>query len=190
MTLDEEFLGKARAAEGRMIDAERNAEVARADFHHAVRRLQLAGGSLREIADALGLSHQRVHQIVEGAGGSRPWRMQVRRHKPPEQGNMDTKLLCCSFCGNPQTQVAKLIAGPEIYICNGCVDTASRVVATGEPAVTPLSEVASLGEDAAAKCGFCGKRRHQVPGVAAAGPATVCSECLELCQEILREELA
>jgi hypothetical protein len=70
------------------------------------------------------------------------------------------------------------------------VATASRVVATGEPAVTPLSEVASAAEDAAAKCSFCGKRRHQAPGFAVAGPATVCSECLELCQEILREELA
>ena len=69
MPLHQELLDDARTAEARLIDAERAADVARADFHHAVRRLQLSGGSLREIAEALGLSHQRVHQIVEGAGG-------------------------------------------------------------------------------------------------------------------------
>ena len=74
MPLDTGLLEQAKAAEERVIDAEHAADVARADFHRAVRRLQLAGGSLREIADALGLSHQRVHQIVESAGGSRRWR--------------------------------------------------------------------------------------------------------------------
>ena len=71
MPLDASLLEQAKAAEGRVIDAEHAAEVARADFHRTVRRLPLAGASLREIADALGLSHQRVHQIVESAGGSR-----------------------------------------------------------------------------------------------------------------------
>ena len=70
MAIDADLLSQARAAEGRLIDAEHAAEVARADFHRAVRRLQLAGGSLREIADALNLSHQRVHQIVAAAGGA------------------------------------------------------------------------------------------------------------------------
>jgi DNA-directed RNA polymerase specialized sigma24 family protein len=70
MPLDASLLEQAKAAEARVIDAEHAAEGARADFHRAVRRLQLAGASLREIADALGLSHQRVPQIVESAGGS------------------------------------------------------------------------------------------------------------------------
>ena len=68
MALDKSLLDQAKAAEARVIDADHEAEVARAEFHRAVRRLQLAGASLREIADALGLSHQRVHQIVEFAG--------------------------------------------------------------------------------------------------------------------------
>jgi hypothetical protein len=51
----------------RLIESEREAEPVRADFHCAIRRLHLRGASLREIASALGMSHQRVH-IVEGAG--------------------------------------------------------------------------------------------------------------------------
>jgi len=29
--------------------------------------------------------------------------------------------LHCSFCGRSQTEVAKLIAGPAVYICNECI---------------------------------------------------------------------
>ncbi|MBV9095794.1 MAG: hypothetical protein JO132_18310 [Streptosporangiaceae bacterium] len=47
-----------------------------------------------------------------------------------------------------------------------------------------------VGEDAAtAKCSFCGKRRHQVSGLAAAAGGTICTECLVLCHEIVAEEL-
>lgn len=28
--------------------------------------------------------------------------------------------LCCSFCGRTQREVAKLIAGPTVYICDQC----------------------------------------------------------------------
>jgi hypothetical protein len=188
MPLHQELLDEARAAEARLIDAERAAEIARADFHHAVRRLQLSGGSLREIAEALGLSHQRVHQIVEGAGGARPWR-RVARRGAAERG--DT--LKCSFCGKQQRQVRKLIAGPGVYICNECIEKADRVIATGEAAATPLSAMTSAGEEkeaGAVKCSFCGKRRHQVSGVAVAARVGICTECLALCHDIITEELA
>ena len=71
--MDGTLLAEARQAQERLIDAERDADVARAEFHRAVRRLHLHGASLRELATGLGLSHQRVHQIVESAGGSRRW---------------------------------------------------------------------------------------------------------------------
>ncbi len=29
----------------------------------------------------------------------------------------------CSFCGNPESEVRKLISGPGVYICNECVET-------------------------------------------------------------------
>jgi hypothetical protein len=187
MPVDNELLDAARAAEARLIDAERAADIARADFHHAVRRLQLAGGSLREIADALGLSHQRVHQIVEGAGGARPWRGATR----PGKGAPGATL-ACSFCGRHQKQVRKLIAGPGAYICSDCTEKADGVIATGEVTATPLSAMKPVGRDAGAdttKCSFCGKRRYQVPGMAAAARAAICTECLALCHEIITEEL-
>src|SRR5918999_1035945 len=64
MTLDDEILAEARSLRSRLLELQHDAERAQADYHHAIRRLQAAGGSLREIAAELGLSHQRVHQIV------------------------------------------------------------------------------------------------------------------------------
>jgi ATP-dependent Clp protease ATP-binding subunit ClpX len=40
------------------------------------------------------------------------------------------------------------------------------------------------------ECSFCGKRRHQVSGLAAAARAAICTECLGLCHEIIGEDLA
>ena len=34
----------------------------------------------------------------------------------------------CSFCGKKQEQVKKLIAGPDVYICNECVDLCSDII--------------------------------------------------------------
>jgi ATP-dependent Clp protease ATP-binding subunit ClpX len=36
--------------------------------------------------------------------------------------------LLCSFCGKPQHQVRKLIAGPGVYICDECIDLCNEIV--------------------------------------------------------------
>jgi hypothetical protein len=187
MALDAELLDQARAAGARVFDAEREVDVARADFHLAVRRLQLAGGSLREIAGALGLSHQRVHQMVDGAGGGRPWRIRRSggRKRPP-----DPNLLHCSFCGKGKPEVGHLIAGPGVYVCEGCVDLADQAITPVEPAAAPLSAMSVLGNDVATgRCSFCGKRGDQVVGLAAVADVMICNECVALCREIIAEEL-
>ena len=66
MTLDEPTLTEARELRSRLLELQHDADRAKLDYHHAIRRLHAAGGSMREIAEALDLSHQRVHQIVEG----------------------------------------------------------------------------------------------------------------------------
>ncbi|MFB9297652.1 ClpX C4-type zinc finger protein [Kibdelosporangium philippinense] len=43
---------------------------------------------------------------------------------------MSTKTkLACSFCGKSEDKVAKLVAGPGVFICDGCVELASQVIA-------------------------------------------------------------
>ncbi len=36
----------------------------------------------------------------------------------------------CSFCGKTQSEVGKLIAGEDAYICNECVDVCLDLVQT------------------------------------------------------------
>src|SRR5262249_33344821 len=189
MAVDEQLLAQAKLAEERLIDAEQDVEVARAEFHRAVRRLHLRGASLRELADALQLSHQRVHQMVEAAGGARRWR---RRERTPAE-------LSCSFCARPQRKTRKLVAGPRVYICEACVALAEAVIASGQNAETAIGTVQAVPASARARrCSFCGKPRHQVNGLATtidnphgklAGDAAICSECLTLCREIHAEQL-
>lgn len=188
--MDEKLLAAARQAQEQLIEADHAAEVARAQFHRAVRRLHLSGASLRELAAALHLSHQRVHQIIETAGGARRWGRRGRL--PPD--------LACSFCGQRQRKARKLVAGPDVYICAKCVEIAETVIRSGQPTDTALGPLHSVFDNLAQRrCSFCGKRRHQVSGLATsvgnpagkhADDAAICAECLILCREIHSEQLA
>ncbi len=40
----------------------------------------------------------------------------------------DNRQLCCSFCGKPQSQVKRLVAGPGVYICDECVEMCMDIV--------------------------------------------------------------
>jgi ClpX C4-type zinc finger len=191
MSLDADLVREAKTARARLIESQHAAEQARVDYHHAIRRLHAAGGSLREIAEVLRLSHQRVHQIIdEAAEPTRPWwRRRGRRWRGPAGP--------CSFCGRSR-ECAKLIAGPGVFICERCVVRASRLAA--DAAVDDRAEVPMLVEasDSQFKCSFCGKGARQARRVVASGLASapdgkfgrgtrICDECLVLCEEILAE---
>ncbi|MCQ9209897.1 ATP-dependent Clp protease ATP-binding subunit ClpX [Granulicatella seriolae] len=40
----------------------------------------------------------------------------------------EAKQVNCSFCGKSQNQVKKIIAGPDVYICNECVDLCKEII--------------------------------------------------------------
>jgi ATP-dependent protease Clp ATPase subunit len=81
-----------------------------------------------------------------------------------------TALLYCSFCGRSQRAVTHLIAGPGIYICDGCVTTIRQ-----QPNI----------QDPQRRCSFCGKGRAGLGRLVGRGPLAICGECLDLCDEIL-----
>ena len=41
---------------------------------------------------------------------------------------MAEKLIRCSFCGKTQAQVQRILSGPNVYICNECVDLCSTLL--------------------------------------------------------------
>ena len=65
MTLDDQLLNEAKTVREHLLDLQHEVDRARVDYQHVIRRLHAKGGSMREIAEELGLSHQRVHQIVD-----------------------------------------------------------------------------------------------------------------------------
>jgi hypothetical protein len=107
---------------------------------------------------------------------------------PREQDGLGE--LACSFCGRTRQQVRKLVAGPGVCICDGCVATAASVLAADGDATAAAAAMVKLTSHAGGqRCSFCGKPFHRVAGLAAAGDARICVECVELCQEIFAEEL-
>ena len=75
-------LDKARAAGDELAAAERKVLETRGEYHTAIRRLHLAGASLREIAEALSISHQRVQHVQSKLA-----------RRPPKQGDADSSRL-------------------------------------------------------------------------------------------------
>jgi ATP-dependent Clp protease ATP-binding subunit ClpX len=49
------------------------------------------------------------------------------------------KNLTCSFCGKPQEAVQKLIAGPDVFICNDCVQLCADILKEDTNAETKMS---------------------------------------------------
>lgn len=40
----------------------------------------------------------------------------------------DLNLFSCSFCGTAQKDAKKLIAGPQVYICDECVELCHEIL--------------------------------------------------------------
>ena len=284
MTLDEAILAAVEAKRRHLETLEDDVFEARADFHQSLRRLHSAGASMREIAAALGMSHQRVHQIIgedeiveveappaeltqhpatpsvaltadEDAcsfcGAPRreierllaaPGRVFIcdscvrvaRKHSDAYDvatecsfcrrpttagfGTPDDPVIChkclhvcermldaeatppkrtamrrsakyrCSFCNASQSAVPKLIAGPDVYICDGCVTTARAVVSTGDPTIGPRQVGMRPATSEPDPCSFCGKHTPSITSMVQGGRARICNQCLDLCEDILKDE--
>ena len=173
MTLDPEILKKAQAAAAHLGEADRTATLARAEYNTIVRRIHLGGASLRDIAGALGISHQRVQQIVDDAGGS--W------WKPR------TRDAVCTFCGRPPSEVSKLISGPNVYICDGCVAVAEQALSRRRPSSS--SAPLAVARGGKASCSFCGERRAGDRPMVIGPSSNVCQACVVLCRQILDDKL-
>ena len=305
MALDKDVLHDVNTARNCLEALEDQTYEARAAFHQTIRRLHATGGSMREIAGALGMSHQRVHQIIgtdgivevesstiadvsplpapvsvpvsgavavtggedacsfckaprreldkllaapgpvficdncvklanlavqqRSAAGFRSvpvdddatcsfcgnasavggvmaeadtgspricarcaetCRKLVLGNEPPKTvGRRNTKVRC-SFCNVSQADTRKLIAGPGLYICEGCVAAATDVVATAGAVRGPRQVVLRPAlPDELHPCQFCGKAPGRVTTIVKGSRARICNECLDLCSDILQEEL-
>ncbi len=104
------------------------------------------------------------------------------------RGRVDRALLACSFCGRSGFDVAHLVAGPGVYICERCVEAASQLDGPDDRQAGAALSAVSADQPTAA-CSFCGKKRAAVDRlIAARAAAAICGECLTLCRDIVEEQ--
>ncbi|MBP2474602.1 hypothetical protein JOF53_003474 [Crossiella equi] len=168
---DESLLAAARAAAQRWRAARQATEEAKAAYQQVVRRLHLAGASYREIADALELSHQRVHQLVEAAGGTADWRPKLPPGTP-----------ACGFCATPKQECGRLVAGPGVFICDYCVGLAARVLAEGPVQTARVSLDLAGGRF---ECTFCAKPASEAGRLVAGPGVRICGGCACFAAEVV-----
>ena len=189
MGLDKELVREAARAKEELAVAEHAAYRAKVHYHQAIRRLHAAGGSLREIAEAFRMSHQRVHQIINQAAEA------TRRRR--ESQVLSGPVGPCSFCGRPRDVCAKLIVGPEVFICDRCVMQVTRLAVGSAVEGQVEGSLRLEPSKSQAKCSFCGLEARQVRHLVASGLAVpagkfgelprVCDKCRDLGLEILGE---
>ena len=87
---------------------------------HLLAALVLDPGSrARRVLSRLGVSIAAVKKGLDCYVG-------LGKQRRRKRGKADPS---CSFCGQSQKQVKKLIAGPGVYICDECIDLCNEIVA-------------------------------------------------------------
>ena len=91
----------------------------------------------------------------------------------------------CSCCGKTAADVEKLIAGPDVNICNFCV---AELMA--ELRARPSDPEPSVAQVCDERCSFCGKARIDVKRLFRRRDRRICDECATLCSDIVMYALA
>jgi hypothetical protein len=53
---------------------------------------------------------------------------QEQRTQEPGTRESEEVIACCSFCLKPNTEVKALVAGPAVFVCDGCVDLCRQII--------------------------------------------------------------
>ncbi len=194
MSLDEDVLRDVEAARDKLEELEDAAYEARAALHQAIRKLHATGGSMREIATALGMSHQRVHQIIGTDGIVEVETSAVTEVSSlpvtPERGAavaVTGAEDACSFCGAPRRELERLLAGPgPVFICGACVAQANLAVQHRS-----AKGMRTVPVDEDATCSFCANASALVGVMAEADPKgspRICARCTETCRRLVTSE--
>ncbi len=176
MTLDTSILKKCSAKAEHLLQMEQNAEQAKVEYHDAIRRLYLAGGTYREISLALGLSHQKIGKII--SSGTPRWLSRCFGKHPKQP-----RLLNCFICNQKTTM---LIAGLHANICDRCVDHSLALFR--DTRFTGDSNSLCLRHSEKARCSFCAIQQDGISKFAGTEEDRICKECLDLAKVVASKE--
>ena len=88
----------------------------------------------------------------------------------------------CSFCGRTELESRKFVAGPNRFICDECIEQASLELLDFSESENRIFQTSVQDS---ARCDFCGKKPKEVWRLLTESSNSICSECVELCNDIL-----
>ena len=88
----------------------------------------------------------------------------------------------CSFCGASERDAYRLIASEAECICNTCVSLAASILLERKAKVANPQPVMDAGF---LYCRFCGREVGEFKELLAGRHATICSECIAACVDVL-----
>ncbi len=93
-------------------------------------------------------------------------------------------LLRCSFCNKSQRDVRKMIAGPEVQICDECVSVCQGIVAEDvqSDGRTPIDS----DNSEVVPCAICRSRIRVIHGLSIGTRGVLCQHCTEDVKEALK----
>jgi ATP-dependent protease Clp ATPase subunit len=115
-----------------------------------------------------------VQQIVNASGGS--WWRRVWRTRNA------TRDAVCTWCDRPASEAAKLVAGPNVFICDACLDLADAALHDAWGTSDTLRRAPEGGKE---RCSFCSKRGGHARSLITGPAANICSECMRICRDFM-----
>jgi len=96
------------------------------------------------------------------------------------------EVAACTFCALDQEQVAMLIAGPAVYICNNCVELCADIFRKKKSGALDHLKT-DTGEESPPEapdypCSFCGETKDEkIAGVT----VFICDDCVAACVKVI-----
>jgi len=144
----------------------------------------VAEGAVERVYLHVGIGEVGDCEVQYLSGDLRPGdEISIRVLANNEEPTDPSRLLeSCSFCGKDKFDIASLVAGPEVAICDGCIRAFHAVIAQG----AALPPGASIQDRSNGQCNFCHKCPPEVPGLLVRNMAAICPECLRACTDLTR----
>jgi hypothetical protein len=111
------------------------------DYRDAKAMAQTLREALKD--QSVAITHSAALELIAKALGFKDWHVlaaRIEADRPPPrpavsspQSASKSPTVYCSFCGKSQHEVAKLIAGPGVFICDECVDLCDDIVSDQAP---------------------------------------------------------
>lgn len=105
-----------------------------------------------------------------------------------------TEVLRCSFCKKTEHDVRKLIAGPEVFICDECVEVCVDIILddsrfTGGTASSSLDakqlSLATKLNRSPGKCSLCDKPAQTDNLLPIGARGLLCGDCADAIEDVL-----